>query len=222
MTQACPPEHERWLVEALSAGATALDASARAQLEGCPRCAPEWAELRALQATLAGSAGEERAALAQAEREAGAEEERFVRAALAMQLGRRGPRLRRLAPWLLLAAAAAAGLFLLTRPRQPAVAPPEQLLEGQRITILDDDGLDDDGFGRFEWTDDGSGASEYRLEVWPTDGGDSLLDQYVEASPLLLGKEKTAAWPESVLVLLTPVDGAHQPLSAPVKHLRSR
>jgi len=219
MTQACPPEHERWLVEALSAGATALDASARAQLEGCPRCAPEWAELRALQATLAGSAGEERAALAQAEREAGAEEERFVRAALATKLGRRAPRLRRLAPWLLLAAAAAAGLFLLTRPRQPAVAPPEQTLAGQPITILE--GV---GFDSFEWTDDGSGASGYHVEVWPTDGDDSLFGQYVEASPLLLGKDVTALWPESVLVLVTPVDGAHQPVgtTASISRPRSR
>jgi hypothetical protein len=210
----CPPLHESWLAEWLAHGATSLEPAAQRELESCPHCSHELAQLLAVQSALASSTGDERAALAQAEREVGPDELRLVRAAFERAIA---PGLEpagknewsRMAPLCgaLLIAAAVLLLFLVPmsgrRERGPAR---EVLLAPARISILAP-ALRVTEFERFSWSDATPTGDGYRVRIWPAEGAGELLhEELTKNLEIVLPIATTRAWPAHIAWSIEALD----------------
>jgi hypothetical protein len=200
---------ETWLAQ----GRQALAEDLRRELEACPRCARELAELLALQATLEHSAAGEREALEAAQLETGPEDERRVRAlfrrAVAPDLG--DPR-SLVGPVLgALVIAAAVLLFLVpVAGRRPRPGPPLEVELGpRRIELLQPIGPAAD-FGTFRWRDAAPAQGGHRVTIRAAGGGPELLHRDCTQPELVLDPETTRAWPPRIAWTVQALDAGRR------------
>jgi hypothetical protein len=191
----CPPTHEGWKELWLTEGAATLPAASRAELEACPQCSVELAELERLSAALERGAHDQRADLAEALARNGSREEAFVRSTLAARVPRprtRAAQRRALVAVLALAAAVVFVLFV-TRRAEDGPRAPDVLLDSTGIQAL----LPSPGaFGALQWSDPTAPEYGYLVEAWTES---ALLDSLeTTTTRAIFPPDSVASWPDEI------------------------
>ncbi|HVS17404.1 MAG TPA: hypothetical protein VMT18_02305 [Planctomycetota bacterium] len=222
MSERCGDQHRAWMEQLAAEGREALGGEAVADLQACPDCRLELADLGRLQDLLGGAAGEQRETLAsltpaQLEREL-----EFVsevhRRHLAPRAAPTMPRVRpariaRLVGWLA-AAGVLATLYLVWRaPTGPALpanpssddellAPSDHPMAASELRVESSAGV----YESLRWTSEATTVTSWRVVVEDAAGDEQATFERVHGTMIELGLERTFAWPDRIYVRVTPRD----------------